>query len=158
MSCVSLAFRQASIADIAAINALFWELDTDAINSQPQHFQRGGRAREYLSDLVSDENSDFLLAVFDGEIVGFSLLFSKETKDLSLLVPCKYAYIQDFVVKSTHRNRGVGSRLMDASKSWAKAHGAEYLRLSVLPDNENAQRFYSRHGLTRQMISMECPI
>jgi len=155
---VSLAFRQASIADFAAINALFCELDTDAITSQPHHFRRAERKREYLDDLISDEKSDFLLAVLDGEVVGFSLLFSKETKDLSLLVPCKYAYIQDFVVKSTHRNLGIGSRLMDASKSWAKVRGAEYLRLSVLPDNVNAQRFYSRHGLTRQMISMECPI
>lgn len=34
----------------------------------------------------------------------------------------------------------------------------DYLGLSVLPKNKDAQRFYSRHGLCEQMIIVECPI
>ena len=45
--------RKATIDDIRAINELFWELDTDAINDQPEHFQRGARTVEYLSDRKS---------------------------------------------------------------------------------------------------------
>ena len=150
--------RKATIDDIRAINELFWELDTDAINDQPEHFQRGARTVEYLSGIIEDSTSDFLLAILDTEIVGFSLLFQKETKGLSLLVPCKYAYIQDFIVTDRHRNKGIGSKLMHESKQWAKEHGMEYLRLSVLPENKNAQRFYMRHGLTEQMLTMECPL
>jgi len=150
--------RKATVDDIRAINELFWELDTDAINEQPEHFQRGERTIEYLSGIVEDEKSDFLVAVIDEEIVGFSLLFQKETKGLSLLVPCKYAYLQDFIVTGTHRNKGIGSKLLHESKEWAKAHGMEYLRLSVLPENKKAQHFYMKHGLTEQMITMECSL
>lgn len=150
--------RKATVADIEGINKLFYELDTDAINMQPEHFQRGVRSVDYLSSLISDDKSDFLLAVIDDKMVGFSLLFEKETSNISLLVPCKYAYIQDFVVSKHYRNKGIGTKLMEESKLWAKNRGMNYLRLSVLPKNKDAQRFYRRHGLGEQMITMECPI
>lgn len=150
--------RKAAIEDIDAINKLFYELDTDAINMQPEHFQRGSRSFDYLSGLINDDKSEFLLAVIDDEIVGFSLLFEKATANISLLVPCKFAYIQDFVVSENYRNNGIGSQLMEESKTWAKKRGLDYLRLSVFPDNKAAQRFYCRHGMCEQMITMECPL
>lgn len=153
-----MVIRLATIADIDAIIDLFWELDTGAINSQPEHFQRSERTFKYLSDIINDNKSDFLVAVLNNEIVGFSLLYEKEVKGLSLLVPCKYAYLQDFVIKEKYRNQGIGSKLMEESKLWAANHQLDYLRLSVLPDNKDAQRFYSRFGLNEQMITMECSL
>jgi len=150
--------RKATIKDIDAINELFYELDTDAINMQPEHFQRGIRSYDYLSGLINDEKSDFLLAVINEEIIGFSLLFEKTTPNLNLLVPCKYAYIQDFIVSKKYRNNGFGTKLMEESKQWAKNRNMDYIRLSVLPENKDAQRFYKRHGFEKQMITMECHI
>ncbi|MHC1696310.1 MAG: N-acetyltransferase family protein [Eubacteriales bacterium] len=150
--------RQANIGDIDAINKLFYELDTDAIIMQPEHFQRGSRSFDYLSGLINDVKSDFLLAIVDDKIIGFSLLFEKVTANINLLIPCRYAYIQDFIVNEDYRNNGIGSQLMDESKKWAKERGLEYLRLSVFPNNKAAQRFYNRHGMCEQMISMECPL
>ena len=150
--------RKATVEDIDSINKLFFELDTGAIDMQPEHFQRGSRSFEYLLGLIKDEKSDFLLAVIDDEIIGFSLLFEKETADLNLLVPCKYAYIQDFVVAENYRNKGIGTVLMEESKQWAIKRHMDYLRLSVIPANKDAQRFYAHHGLSEQMITMECPL
>ena len=141
--------------DLAAIRALFWQLDTHAVASQPQHFQRGERSAAYLLGLIEGENSDFLLAEQDGEVIGFSLIFFKWSSDIPVLVPSKFAYIQDFVVREGLRGLGIGSALMEASKAWGRARGAQYLRLSVLPDNLRAQRFYARHGLDVQMVTME---
>ena len=150
--------RKVTIEDIDALNKLFYELDTDAINMQPEHFQRGSRSFDYLSGLINDVKSDFLLAVIDEGIIGFSLLFIKETSNINLLIPCKYAYIQDFVVTKKCRNKGVGTELMEASKQWAIEQNMDYLRLSILPENKDARRFYYRHGLQEQMITLECPI
>jgi len=151
----ALSIRPATGEDLAIIRALFWQLDTHAIQSQPWHFCRGERTDEYLLSLIEDENSDFLLAELDGEAAGFSLLFFRWTKDIPVLVPCEFAYIQDFVVREDLRGQGIGAALMEASKAWARVRGAGYLRLSVLPDNLGAQRFYARHGLAPQMITME---
>ena len=150
--------RKATVEDIDSINRLFYELDTGAIDMQPEHFQRGSRSIEYLSGLIEDEKSDFLIAIHDDEVVGFSLLFTKETANISLLVPCKYAYIQDFVVAEKQRNKGIGTVLMDESKRWASERQMDYLRLSVIPANKDAQRFYARHGFIEQMVTMECPL
>ena len=150
--------RKATVDDIDSINKLFYELDTDAINMQPKHFQRGSRSFEYLSGLITDDKSDFLLAVIDENIIGFSLIFEREPPKLNLLVPCKIAYIQDFVVSENYRNKGTGTALMDESKQWARERQMDYIRLSVIPANKDAQRFYTRHGLGEQMITMECPI
>ena len=57
--------RKAVVEDIDAINELFYELDTDAIDMQPEHFKRATRSYEYLSGLIQDSKSDFLLAIID---------------------------------------------------------------------------------------------
>jgi len=150
-----MTIRTATDGDLAAIRALFWQLDTHAVESQPQHFCRGERSDEFLLGLIEDENSDFLLAELEGEIVGFSQISFKWTKDIPVLVPCKFAHINDLVVREGLRGQGIGGALMEASKDWARAREAEYLRLSVLPDNWGAQRFYAGHGLLPQMVTME---
>ena len=150
--------RKANIEDIDEINKLYYELDTDAINMQPEHFQRGSRSFEYLSELINDDKSDFILAVEDEKVIGFSLLSERVVTNISLLIPCKYAYIQDFVVTEKYRNKGFGTVLMEESKKWAKDRHLDYLRLSVLPENKDARRFYKRHGLGEQMITLECAL
>jgi GNAT superfamily N-acetyltransferase len=150
--------RCATISDIGRIQELFWELDTDAIETQPEHFQRGERTAEYFCKIINDNKSDFLLAIINNSIIGFSLLFEKEVKGLSLLVPCKYTYIQDLIITKIYRNHGYGTKLLEVSKQWAKDHDSEYLRLTVIPKNIDGIRFYKRNGMAEQMITMECPI
>ena len=150
--------RKAEISDINRINELFWELDTQSVLEQPKHFQRGERSFEYLCSLIYNENSDFLLAIADHMVIGFSLLLLKEVKGLSLLVPCTYTYIQDFIISKEYRNKGYGSLLLSESKKWALEHKSNYLRLSVIPKNEAGITFYRKNGLIEQMITMECSI
>jgi ribosomal protein S18 acetylase RimI-like enzyme len=150
--------RKAEKSDIKVINQLYWDLDSDAISFQPKHFQRSERPKDYFLDIINNPKSDFLLAALNDEVIGFSLLYEKEAKGLDLLIPCKYAYIQDFIIAERYRNCGFGSQLFEASKQWAKAHDMEYLRLSAFPANSKAIRFYKRHGLALQMVSMECAL
>jgi ribosomal protein S18 acetylase RimI-like enzyme len=150
--------RKAVANDIPEIKKLFWELDTDAIKNQPEHFQRSERTENYIMEIIESQKSDFLVAVLNNEITGFSLLNEKEVKGMSLLIPCKYAYLQDFIVQEKYRNRGIGTQLLKASKQWAKEHNMEYLRLSVFPTNDSGIRFYKRHGLLEQMLTMECSL
>ena len=150
--------RCAGIEDTARILELFRELDSCSARQQPEHFRIGERSAEYLRDLICGDDSDFLLCVDNDDIIGFSLIFLKGTKPLSLLIPCRYAYIQDFVITENRRGQGYGTVLLNASREWAKERGAGYLRLSVIPTNDAGIRFYRKNGLDEQMITMECPI
>lgn len=150
--------RSAVTDDLEQIKELFRELDACSVQQQPEHFQPGERSDEYLQELISNNDSDFLVCITDDRIIGFSLLFLKETKPISLLVPCIYAYIQDFVITESKRRQGYGTALIKASQYWAKNHGAQYIRLSVIPNNEAGILFYQKNGLYPQMITMERPL
>jgi GNAT superfamily N-acetyltransferase len=45
---------------------------------------------------------------------------------ISCLLPCRYAYLQDFVVAAAWRNQGYGTALFQAAQAWARARGLAY--------------------------------
>jgi len=54
--------------------------------------------------------------------------------------------LEDLVIRPTHRQRGLGSALLEHAIWFARNGG--YHRITLLTDriNANAQRFYKRHG------------
>lgn len=150
--------RTANIGDIESIQSLFWELDTDAVSFQPEHFVRAARPDEYLISIIEGDRSDFILAITQDRVIGFSLILEREMGGISCLKPCRYAYVQDFVIAGECRNRGYGTALFQAAKAWAMERHLGYLRLSVFPQNTDGIRFYERQGLRENMVTMECPL
>ena len=65
-------------------------------------------------------------------------------------------YIQDMDVPEEMRGRGIGTLLMDASKEYGRAHGADFIRTQVFPQNEAGLRFYERNGFREMMKTVEC--
>jgi len=57
----------------------------------------------------------------------------------------------------THRQRGVGSMLIDEVTSWARLRGATVLDLFVVSSNDPAQHFYERLGFVRTGRSLPYP-
>ena len=55
-------------------------------------------------------------------------------------------YIQTIGVVPEWRNRGVGTRLMDAAGAWGRTRGAIELVLTVWSGNAAAESFYRRLG------------
>ena len=78
--------------------------------------------------------------------------------DISLFVPRKHAFIQDFVVTEKYRSKGIGAALMEESKQWARERNLDALRLSVLAGNTDGRRFYENQGLSEYQVTMECSL
>ena len=57
-------------------------------------------------------------------------------------------YLDDLVVKETHRKHGIGKRLMDELISIAKEEKIKQVRWQVLDWNENAINFYKKYPVT----------
>lgn len=56
------------------------------------------------------------------------------------------AEVDSIFVKSTHRNEGIGGRMFDDALEWMDTFPVKKTILSVTFGNEDAPRFYERHG------------
>lgn len=55
-------------------------------------------------------------------------------------------YLEDFIVKDSHRNMGIGQMLFDAFVEEAHKQGCRQAKWQVLDWNKEAIRFYERNG------------
>lgn len=111
------------------------------------NLQKQRRALSLLLD--SPSLGSILLARADGRIVAMvSLLFTISTAEGGAV-----CWLEDMVVRSEWRGRGVGSQLLAAAIADAKRRNL--LRITLLTDRSNAQarRFYARHGFTESKMA-----
>jgi ribosomal protein S18 acetylase RimI-like enzyme len=95
---------------------------------------------EVLEQIVASDSTTLLVARLDGEIVA----------SLSLVVFAipsgTRAWIEDVVVDSSARGRGVGETLTRAAIGFARQRGARTVDLSSRPSRQAANRLYQRVG------------
>jgi GNAT superfamily N-acetyltransferase len=65
------------------------------------------------------------------------------------------AEVDSIFVKSTHRNDGIGGRMLDITLEWIDTFPVNRTFLSVTFGNEDAPRFYERHGFRPRMTIFE---
>jgi GNAT superfamily N-acetyltransferase len=101
-------------------------------------------AEHTKADLVNPDRL-VLVAVADGVVVGHLLGGYFPPSDMWI---GPRAYLISMFVQPDRRDDGVGSRLVDAFKAWAKERGAAQLRVTAYTANDGAVRFYQRHGFS----------
>lgn len=148
--------RTAEMKDIEQLRKLYSELEADGVKYQPEHFVTGYRTDEFFRDIFESETEDILIAELNGNVVGFSHVMILEQKKVACLKPQTVVYIQDLDVSEKHRNNGIGTLLMDASKEYGKKRGADFIRTQVFPQNTDGIRFYERNGFCEMMKTIEC--
>ncbi len=83
-----------------------------------------------------------LLGCFDGEVC-VGLMGMRVLHDY---VHASHLYIDDLVVSSSQRSKGIGARLLAHAEEYAKAKGLSGLRLCTGIENKDGMRFYDREG------------
>ena len=153
--------RKAKIEDATAIEALYTELEKDAVMYQSEHFvlsPAGARARQ-LEEILKNENQVMLVAVDESDVViGFAHVVFMVVKAFSCLKPQTNIYLQDLVVSGDYRNRGIGTLLLNEAKKYGTEKGADFFRTQVFPMNKAGLRFYERNGFSIKMITIEAPL
>ncbi len=149
--------REARVDDYEALCAVIREADALHCAHLPDVFQPfpgPARDRNYIVGLIEDPMALLLVAEHRGQLVGFLNATVRDAADIPLLVPRRYAFVENIVVKEGFRRRGVGEALMAEAQRWAEAQGASTMELNVYEFNQTAQAFYRRLGyetLTRRM-------
>lgn len=104
--------------------------------------------RESLSHVARRDGNHLFFAARGDEIVGSCLLvtFPAPTGTRALL--------EDVVVDEAARGLGVGSALVDAALTAARAAGARTVDLTSRPSREAANRLYARCGFVQRTTNV----
>jgi GNAT superfamily N-acetyltransferase len=100
------------------------------------------RAADRLADVIASEGSDALVGDDGGELVGICTVY---LDILSVRFGLR-AWVEDLAVHPERRSEGVGKRLLDAAKVWARERDATHLELDSGLGRLDAHRFYEREG------------
>lgn len=139
--------RTAGPGDAPALVRLLAQLDAFHAQIQPAFFRRGARGEEEVRQLIAGSHSVILVAEEGRVLLGATTLRAFNTPDHPLMVPSRRVLLEDMVVDSAARRRGIGAALVDAAREWATRQEAGQLLLTVWEGNGEARRFYQAVGL-----------
>jgi len=150
--------RIATLNDIKALCPLLTEFFTYNAGLQPLYNSEAVEDGEYPKIIIEGDNSDFLIAVDNGAVVGFIHIEQMKTQPYNSVVQHNYAEIIAFMVTASHRAHGVGTKLLDAAKEWSKERNLDYIELISMINADDANLFYDKKGfktvsyIRRQML------
>ncbi|HSJ57102.1 MAG TPA: GNAT family N-acetyltransferase [Anaerolineae bacterium] len=136
--------REASPEDAAAVVRLIRELAAADGETTPI-------TETYAMGFLDAPGNGVLLAEIGDEAVG---LISYSVRP-NLYHAGYSASIDELVVSSGYRDRGVGGVLIDHLLHHLKALGCVEVSVTTMPGNEGAQRFYRAHGLVDEALFLE---
>ena len=143
--------RDAVPADRKAIAEIYRTLFEAMSNLQPQYIQAAEQDPDFILKIITESKKDILGAQCGVQLLGFALVLMTHTPPYRCFVPHPYADLLDLAVLPDARGNGLGTLLLQAVKSWAKAYGADYLELGALSNNQGAVRLYEREGFRECM-------
>jgi len=127
--------RKAERRDIPRICALFLEM----LRSVYQTDEAAGYQEGDLDSFFEKNENWICVAETEGAVVGYlSMEVHREQEG--------FLYLDDFCVKESFRNRGLGSELLTEAEHYAAQKELNSLVLHVECVNRNARRFYAHRG------------
>ena len=155
-----ISIRKANIQDAARIEELYTELEQDAVFYQPEHFvfSPAGSRSAQLETILNSDSQIMLVAEDDEKVIGFAHVVLSKAKAFSCLKPQSNIYLQDLVVTSSYRSKGIGTQLLEVAKTYGRENKVDFFRTQVFPMNKDGLRFYERNGFKQTMITIECPL
>jgi ribosomal protein S18 acetylase RimI-like enzyme len=132
-----------------------------------QNFERGldprmpegsSIADPYIEQMFRDSRrfaGKIFVADDDGAVVGYACVWARARAEDISDGPKEFGLVPELVVLASHRNRGIGRMLLFESEAYARSHGCQCLRISVLAANDAARALYTSHGFKEHEIVLE---
>ena len=109
-------------------------------------------------EAILREGGALFLVEEDGQVVGHVVCEHEQGGSRTWTWPADFLAIVDLVVLPSHRRRGIGEALLRAAEDEARSRGVAALDLMVAGPNEEARRFYERHGFRADLVTYRRPL
>ncbi len=143
--------REAVVADTPRLLELYSELDEYHRARHPELYPANiSRDASKVEQTLADARSGcFVAEVREGDgsaVVGFVRVIYVQTPDGGVLLPRRFALVDELVVTAAQRRTGVGTALLGAAEGWARERGLPALEVTVWEFNEPARELYAAEG------------
>lgn len=145
----TLSIRRATISDIEALAGLLSYIDALHQPHDRRQIRQGPPQRaneEQLAKGIVDPATVVLVGETGGSVVGYARMEIRNTKGNRLFNPMRLGIVHEVVVAESHGRNGVGTALMEALHTEARAAGVERIQLEHYAANAAAGRLYARLG------------
>ncbi|WP_370876682.1 GNAT family N-acetyltransferase [Amycolatopsis thermophila] len=133
-------------ADVTDAEAVFTVLDESHGARRPAF----DRNYEQIIAAMTYDDTDFLVAEADGEVVGYALA----TRVLSLYANGPVSQLLELAVAPAHRGRDIGGQLVDAIVHRARQAGA----VEVIVVARRTRGYFERRGFTEVSNCLTLPL
>ena len=152
-----IVIRPATPVDVPGLGRLGALLVRTHHDFDPKRFIPPTRQTEqgyasFLGSQLEEANAGVLVAVQDGEVIGYTFSGMEGQDWKSLRGPAGVLY--DIIVHPDRRGLGVARMLLDATVARLKSLGAPQIVLSTAQRNTSAQRLFAAAGFRPTMIEM----
>lgn len=110
----------------------------------------------YLQKEVKKKRGVILFAEHEGSPVGFGAVWIEhdDTADAIMRTESSFAYIADVYVDGGARQKGAGTKLLDALEHEAKKRGASEVRMHMIANNVVMRLVAGKAGYTEEEIEV----
>jgi ribosomal protein S18 acetylase RimI-like enzyme len=149
--------RLANIMDIEKILLLEEQVFNFHLKVRPDLFDREKRPfnYEYMKYCIENKNGEIFIAEDDNKIIGHCIVSIREMTDHEAFYDMKNVEIEDLCVDEQYRKKGIGKKLFEEVKKYAKENGIKYIELQVWEFNKNAREFYEHLDMKTRLNIME---
>ncbi len=150
--------RRATEADIGRVSDLLLQVLTIHHNIRPDLFKpdcRKYNELELAALFGNDLRPVFVYEDENGVVQGYAMCILEQHPGNNILTDIKTLYIDDLCVDESTRGKGIGRKLYEYVKAYAKEQGCYNLTLNMWEGNEDAIRFYKGLGLKPYKYGME---
>jgi ribosomal protein S18 acetylase RimI-like enzyme len=139
--------RRATPQDEEAVLQLWQEMMDYHAHLDPR-FQPSPDGKEHfhaaLKEWMDDDSRCVLVAVADGEVIGY--IIGRLAENPPVFALRRFGYVTDICVAPPWRRLGVGRKLFAALQEWFRQQGLTVVQLNVAALNPTSQAFWRAMG------------
>lgn len=145
--------RHAVIEDLSQVLTLYKKLIEEEKGFDSTLLIDRGDGEERLKQRISQSDQTLLVADIEGSIKGF--LLGAIAEGGSLRTIARLGLIEGVFVETSERDVGIGGRLVDKFTSWARAHGATRIQVTISAENSLSEEFFRHFSFTPYRLVLE---